>query len=452
MGKLFGTDGIRGVANEYPITSEMAVFVGKAVATFFNSSPEKKGKIVIGKDTRLSGDMLCAALAAGISAVGADAIQLGTIPTPAVALLTRTQKADGGIVVSASHNPYFDNGIKVFGPDGCKLSDAEEAELESILIEKDWQALCSNIRDVGKNKSYDNATDEYVSYLLNSVPNNFSLNGMNIVLDCANGATYKAALKLYESLGADIQALFIRPDGKNINDQCGSQHPEVVAKTILETKANIGLAFDGDGDRLIAVDEKGEVLTGDQIIAVCANHMKIQGTLKNNAVVTTIMSNLGFKISLESLGIKHFASDVGDRHVFQMMKKEGAVLGGEDSGHMIFLNHHTTGDGLLSSLQLLLALKDASEPLSELKKVMTVYPQELINVEVSSKPEIKDVAPIKNTIDEVETELGDKGRVLVRYSGTQPVCRVMVEGPTKEKTMACCEKIAHAVNDAIGVD
>lgn len=451
MGKLFGTDGIRGVANEYPITSDMAVSVGKAVASYFKKSSDTKGKILIGQDTRLSGDMLAAALSAGITASGSDAIQLGIVPTPTVALLTRTEKADAGIVVSASHNPYYDNGIKVFGPDGCKLSDQQEAELEATLLGNDWEAFCKNIRDIGLNKLSELATDEYVTFLLKSVPDNFSLNGMSIILDCANGATYRAAPKIYGRLGANVQSLFVTPNGKNINDQCGSQHPETLSETVLEKKAEVGLAFDGDGDRLIAVDEKGQVLTGDQIIAICAKHMKEQGILVKNTVVTTVMSNLGFKSSLGALGIKHMEADVGDRNVFQMMKKEGAVLGGEDSGHMIFLNHHTTGDGLLSSLQLLTALKDSSKPLSELKKVMTVYPQELMNVEVSHKLEIRNIPEVQAVIAKVEGELGDEGRVLVRYSGTQPICRVMVEGPTKEKTKECCGRIADAVKSLIGV-
>ncbi len=450
MGKLFGTDGIRGVANEYPMTAEVALSVGKAVVSFFRNSQGEKPRIVIGKDTRVSGSMITASLAAGITAMGGDALLAGVIPTPAVSYLVKNINAVAGIVVSASHNPYHDNGIKVFGPDGCKLTVEKENELEARLLETDWAAECKSVRNVGKISHVPNAIKNYVDFLLGSLPNGFSLYGMTVVLDCANGATHKAAPEVYRQLGAIVQVLHDQPNGMNINENCGSQHPESVKDAVLKTKASIGLAFDGDGDRLIAVDEKGEVLSGDQIIAVCARHMKDKGELANNMVVTTVMSNMGLKLCLEDLRIQHETSDVGDRHVFEKMRHAGAMLGGEDSGHLLFLNHHTTGDGLLSSLQLLSVLKETSMSLSELKKVMTVLPQQLINVSVSDKPPLSTVDEVQTMIDEVENELAGKGRVLVRYSGTQPMCRIMVEGPTVEITKAYCEKIAGIVEKVLG--
>lgn len=446
---LFGTDGIRGVANEYPVTVEMAVSVGKAVASFFNTD-DRRHNIIIGKDTRVSGDMLAAALAAGVCAMGSNAVMAGCLPTPAIAYLTRSSKAVAGIVVSASHNPYYDNGIKVFGPNGYKLSDQAEAELEISLLENDWDNLCSGINMPGELCFETNAEDRYIGFLLKSLPENFSLSGVRVAIDCANGATYEIAPALFKKTGAEVQALFVEPDGMNINEKCGSQHPEMLSRRVVETGSAVGLAFDGDGDRLIAVDEKGEILTGDQIISICAKWMKEKGVLKKDQVVTTVMSNLGLKRSMKQLGVTHLEAEVGDRYVLEKMIASGSVLGGEDSGHIIFLNHHTTGDGLLAALQLLHVMKETSSPLSELKKAMVVYPQVLINVPVMEKPELELVPEIRRAIKETESDLGTGGRVLVRYSGTQPVCRVMVEGPTEAETEAYCMKIADAVQKSIG--
>ena len=447
--KLFGTDGIRGVANEYPMTVEMAVSIGKAVASFF-STDGRHHNIIIGKDTRISGDMLVAALAAGVCAMGNNAVLMGCMPTPAVAYLARSSKAVAGIVVSASHNPYYDNGVKVFGPNGYKLSEQAEADLEMSLLENDWERICSDIQDPGGLHYAATAGERYLEFLLKSLPENYSLQGIRVILDCAHGATYEIAPKLFQKLGAETEALFVEPTGLNINEKCGSQHPEMLARRVVETGSAIGLAFDGDGDRLIAVDEKGEVLTGDQIIAICAKWMKEKGDLKNDQVVTTSMSNLGLKRSLKQMGIVHMEAEVGDRYVLEKMISSGSVLGGEDSGHIIFLNHHTTGDGLLAALQLLRIMSETSIPLSELKTVMTVYPQVLINVPVKEKPDMELIPEIRNAIEETQDDLGDSGRVLVRYSGTQPICRVMVEGPTEAETEAYCLKIADAVQISIG--
>ncbi len=446
---LFGTDGIRGVANEYPMTVEMAVSVGKAVASFFNAD-DRRHSVIIGKDTRVSGDMFAAALGAGVCSMGSDAVLVGCIPTPAVAYLTRSSKAVAGIVISASHNPYYDNGIKVFGPNGYKLSDQAEAELEISLLENDWEDICSRVQTPGTIKFEENARERYVEFLLESLSENCSFQGLRVVIDCANGATHEVAPMLFEKLGAETKALFVEPDGININEKCGSQHPEMLARRVIETGSAVGLAFDGDGDRLIAVDEKGEILTGDQIITICAKWMKEKGLLKKDQVVTTVMSNLGLKLSMKQLGITHLESDVGDRYVLEKMISSGSILGGEDSGHIISLNHHTTGDGMMAALQLLSVMSETSSPLSELKKAMVVYPQVLINVPVTEKPDLEEIPEIREAIDETENGLGEGGRVLVRYSGTQPICRVMVEGPTEEETEMYCTKIANAVQNSIG--
>jgi phosphoglucosamine mutase len=447
--KLFGTDGIRGLANEYPMTVEMAVSVGKAVASFF-STEGRACSIIIGKDTRVSGDMISAALAAGVCAMGCDAVMVGCLPTPAIAYLTRSSKAGAGIVVSASHNPYHDNGIKVFGPNGYKLSDEAEADLEMSLLEQDWERSCCDIREPGVIYSGEDAEANYLEYLLKSLPDGFSMDGLGVVLDCANGATHEVAPKVFEQIGAKTAVLFAEPDGLNINEKCGSQHPEALAGKVVETGSAVGLAFDGDGDRLIAVDEKGEVLTGDQIIAICAKWMKDAEELTHSQVVTTVMSNLGLKRSLEEMGVKHFAAGVGDRLVLEKMIATGTILGGEDSGHILFLNHHTTGDGILAAMQLLRVMKDSGKPLSELKNVMSVYPQILINVPVSRKPDLDTIPELKQAVSETENDLGANGRVLVRYSGTEPICRVMVEGPTPAETEAYANKIADAVMESIG--
>lgn len=447
--KLFGTDGIRGMANKYPMTVEMALTVGKSVASFFNDTGGADS-IVIGKDTRVSGDMISAALAAGVCAMGFKAIMVGCIPTPAVACLTRSLKAGAGIVVSASHNPYSDNGIKIFGPNGYKLSEEVEAKLEMSLLEEDWEHRSCDIKEPGVVLVETEAASSYLSFLLNCLPDSFSLEGMQVVIDCANGATHHVAPTLFEKLGAGTRIMFSRPDGININERCGSQHPQALAGEVVESGSAVGLAFDGDGDRLTAVDETGEVLTGDQIIAICAKWLHENNELANKQVVTTIMSNIGLKNALSEMGVNHVSSGVGDRLVLEKMIATGAVLGGEDSGHILFLNHHTTGDGILAALKLLQVMQETGLPLSKLKDVMTVYPQVLVNVPVSEKPSIEDVPEIKQAISKTEDRLGANGRVLVRYSGTEPICRVMVEGQTASETSIFANAIADIIKECIG--
>ena len=450
MRKLFGTDGIRGVANEYPMTSELAMKVGKAVASIFKKHNIDRSKIVIGKDTRLSGDMLEHAITSGICAMGVDVYLVGILPTPGIAYLTASTGANAGIVISASHNPFYDNGIKIFKDDGFKLSDEKEAEIEQLVLNENLNLWTRVVRDTGRVYAMADSGKSYANFLEQTVPGKNYFKGLKIVMDCSNGATFDLAPKIFTMLGADVDALFVRPDGKNINDNCGSQNPEVLRKNVVNNGADIGLAFDGDGDRLVAVDEKGGVATGDQIIAICARYMKQTATLKGNCVVSTVMSNLGLHLSLKEMGIEHIISKVGDRRVVEKMISSGAVLGGEDSGHMIFLDHHTTGDGILTALRLIEIVQAESKPLSELRKIMTVFPQILINVEVSHKPDIEAVPDIKDAMRSVQRRLANEGRVLVRYSGTEPLCRVMVEGPNIDKTRIYCQELADVIKDTLG--
>ncbi|NNG00734.1 MAG: phosphoglucosamine mutase [Desulfobacteraceae bacterium] len=448
MGKLFGTDGIRGKANTYPMTVEMALIAGKAVASYFRKI-DAPPKIVIGRDTRLSGDMIEGALVAGICANGGEILRAGVIPTPGVAFLCRHMNASAGIVISASHNPYTDNGIKLFSGNGSKLPDEVEAAIESMIVSMPNPTGHAGTDRIGRAGYLHHAIDHYIDFLTQIPPASFDLSNLKIVLDCANGATFKVAPRLFRDLGAEVISLFVDPDGQNINAGCGSQHPEPLAKAVVEHRADVGLAFDGDGDRLISVDENGRVLSGDQILAVCANHMKNTGTLDNNLVVSTVMSNIGFRKALKQVGIQHRITGVGDRYVLAEMRETGAVLGGEDSGHIIFLNHHSTGDGIIAGLKLVEVMLQSGRTLSELAEVMQVFPQALINVEVSQKPDIENIPRIKNKIDSVEKQLGGMGRVLVRYSGTQDICRVMVEGPSRNDTDKYAGQIAEAIRQML---
>jgi len=453
MGKLFGTDGVRGMANEGNMTAEMVLQVGRATAYTCREHHAEKGtrpRIIIGKDTRLSGYMLENALTAGITSMGVDVLLLGPIPTPAVAFITQSMRADAGIVISASHNPYFDNGIKIFARTGYKLPDEMEAEIEDLVLSGRINDIRPVAQEVGKAKRIDDAMGRYIEFCKNTFPDDMTLDGMKVVLDCSNGATYKCAPLIFSELGAEVTTIHANPNGMNINDDCGSQHTQDLCAKLKDVAADVGLAFDGDGDRLIAVDETGKELTGDQIIAICTKHYKENGLLENNLVVGTVMSNIGFHVALRELGIETDVSDVGDRYVLELMRKREAVLGGEDSGHIIFHNFHTTGDGIVSALQLLAIMHKTGSKLSELANVMKVFPQVLINLDVAEKPPISEIEKLQKAIAEAEAELGDKGRVLIRYSGTQPLCRVMVEGPTEELTKKIADHLANVVKDTIG--
>jgi phosphoglucosamine mutase len=444
LGKLFGTDGIRGIANEYPMTAEMALNIGRATAHLF----KQKGhvaKVIVGKDTRISGYMFESALISGICSMGVNSIMVGVMPTPGIAFLTSSMRADAGIVISASHNPFRDNGIKIFFSLGFKLPDEKELAIENFIFANGKDKDRPAPGDLGKVNRLDDARGRYIVFLKHTFPKEYTLEGMRIVLDCANGATYRIAPETFFELGAQVITLFDHPDGVNINVNCGSQHPEKLAHEVVKRKADVGFAFDGDGDRVIAVDERGAVLTGDQILAICASMMKKAGTLTNNLVVRTVMSNIGLGIALHEMGIDSVMANVGDRSVLEEMRAKGAAIGGEDSGHLIFLPHHTTGDGIITALQVLTAMKRERKPLSELAKGMTVFPQVLINIDVKVRPDLSTVPEIVGAIKDAEDALGNRGRVLVRYSGTQNMCRVMVEGPTKEETVKHCERIADAV-------
>ncbi len=453
MGKIFGTDGVRDMANMGNMTAEQALEIGRAVAYVCKEYHREKGtrpRIVISKDTRLSGYMLETALTAGVCSVGVDAILLGPLPTPGLAFITQDMRADAGIMITASHNPYHDNGIKIFSRTGNKLPDAEEAEMETLINSHKLRDVRSTEDDIGKAKRIEDAIGRYIVFCKNTFPENMTLDGMKIVLDCANGASYKVAPIIFSELGADVSAIHVSPNGMNINENCGSQYTDDLKAKVLETGAEVGLAFDGDADRLIVVDEKGDELSGDQIIAICAKQYKERGLLKNNEVVATVMSNFGFFAAMKEMGIETAVTDVGDRYVLERMLKDDAVLGGEASGHVIFHNHHTTGDGIIAALQLLSIMRETGKPLSELGKVMKIFPQKLINIDVKEKPPVEEIAGLPEAVKKAEEELADKGRVLIRYSGTQHMCRVMVEGPTEEMTNRIAEELADVVKKCIG--
>ena len=449
MGRLFGTDGIRGEANRHPMDAAIAFRVGQAVAKFFKKE-EHRTKVVIGKDTRISGYMLESSLEAGISSMGGVSYLVRVLPTPGIAFISQSMRADAGIVISASHNPYQDNGIKIFSGDGFKLSDKQEDIIEELMLGGKLPGMVPPPNEMGRSYRMEDAPGRYIVFLKNSFPRDLSMEGMKIVLDTANGATYRVAPAAFAELGADLEVIHNNPNGLNINDNCGSQYTQDLEKRVLETGAALGLAFDGDGDRLIAVDEKGRTITGDQILIICARMLKEQGKLKNDLLVSTVMSNLGLSIACRKYGFKHHASKVGDRYVLEDMQRLGAVIGGEESGHLIFLNHHTTGDGIIAALQLIAAMIRGNKTLSELANMMDIFPQKLINVEVKSKPDISTVPKVVEAIKQVEAELGDQGRVLVRYSGTQNACRVMVEGPSDDVTEKYCGQIADVVRNALG--
>ena len=448
MGKLFGTDGIRGEANRHPMDATMAFSVGQAIVHVLKKENHQT-RVIIGKDTRISGYMLESALESGITSMGGISYLVGVLPTPGIACIAQSMRADAGIVISAPHNPYQDNGIKIFSGNGFKLSDAQEEVLEALILGGKLPEMVPPAKDMGHAYRIVDVHGRYNDFIKHSFPRELSMEGMKIVLDVANGATYKIAPEVFTELGADLQVIHNNPTGLNINENCGSQHTQDLRKKVLETGSVVGLAFDGDGDRLIAVDEKGHELTGDQILIICAKSLKEKGQLRNDLVVSTIMSNLGLTVACKKYGFKHHASKVGDRYVLEDMQKLGSIIGGEESGHLIFLNHHTTGDGIISAIQLISAMISTGKPLSELATMMDVYPQKLINVEVNNKPDISTVPQIVEAKIQVEAELGDQGRVLIRYSGTQNLCRVMVEGPTDDLTERYCKQMAEVVKKAL---
>jgi len=450
MGRiLFGTDGIRGIANQYPITPEVMIRLGRSIVDSLPGNSDKK-RIIIGKDTRISGNMIESAIAAGICSANGDAFLAGVIPTPGIAHLTAADGYDAGIVISASHNPYYDNGIKIFNRQGFKLSDELEQNIEDKVLDDSLLSNSLISKNIGIISTIEDAGARYIHFLKNTLPTGCSFAGLKVILDCSNGAAYHIAPLVFASLGADMEVIFAVPDGHNINDGCGSQHTEILQKMVKEKKAHIGLAFDGDADRLIAVDEQGRKVTGDQILAICAKYLKENGKLPNNLAVSTVMSNVGLHQVFKEMGIRHIIADVGDRYVLEQMMAHQAVIGGEDSGHMIFLDHHTSGDGILTAIRLMEVMQKTARPLSDLAGIMQVYPQVLLNVKVRERVDIESVPEIVAAIQKVEGQLGDRGRVLVRYSGTQPLCRVMVEGPDANDTNRFCRDIADVIQQHLG--
>jgi phosphoglucosamine mutase len=428
MGKLFGTDGIRGLANEFPMTTDLALKVGCGAAHIFKSR-HRRPKIIIGKDTRLSGYMIEYAITAGICSMGVDALLVGPLPTPGIAFITGSMRADAGIVISASHNPHEYNGIKIFGSDGYKLPDDMERYMEEIIDSGEIERLQRPLAaDIGRARRIDDAQGRYIVYLKNTFPRAQTLEGVKLVIDCAHGAAYRVAPTVFEELGADVILTGDRPNGRNINKECGALHPEHMAALVREHGAQAGFALDGDADRVIFADEKGEILDGDQLMAICATHYLKHGILKEKTVVATIMSNLGFEVALQRQGATLERTPVGDRYVVEGMRQQDFNLGGEQSGHLIFLDHSTTGDGILSALQILAVMLTENRPLSELRTVMERYPQRLINVPVAQGKHMDGIPELKTLQQLLCERLGSEGRMVIRPSGTEPVIRVMVEG------------------------
>jgi phosphoglucosamine mutase len=444
MRKLFGTDGIRGVANVHPMTTEMAMQVGRGVAFVFKNE-NRRHRIVIGKDTRLSGYMLENALVAGICSMGVDVLLVGPLPTPGIAFITVSMRADAGIVISASHNPFQDNGIKIFSRDGFKLPDRLENQIEELISSDRIASLRPTAKEVGKAFRIDDAVGRYVVYLKNSFPREYTLEGMKIVLDCAHGASYRAAPAVFEELGAKVIALGVEPDGENINHRCGSLHPRVVTQAVKKFGADIGISLDGDADRAIFSDEKGNVVDGDQIMAFCARDLRQANRLKKNTLVATVMSNLQLDLTLRDLGIRVVRTQVGDRYVAEEMSRHGYNFGGEQSGHLIFLDYNTTGDGVLSALQVLAVMKREGKKLSELASILTPFPQVLLNVPVGHKKDPHQVPEVASRVKKIQKKLGEKGRILVRPSGTESLIRVMVEGEKAKEIRGYAEEIARCV-------
>ena len=432
------------------MTVEIALALGRAAGKIFRT---RKGKhrVVIGKDTRLSCYMFENALIAGLCSMGVDTLMVGPLPTPGVAFITRAYRADAGIVISASHNPFYDNGIKFFSPEGFKLPDSWEKEMESLITTQDFEDCLPADDEVGRNTKIIDADGRYIEYTKATFPRKLSLKNMKIALDCANGASYKVAPLVFRELDAEVFVYGNTPNGLNINENCGSLHPETIMKAVIDHHADVGIALDGDADRVVMVDENAQIVDGDTILAICARDMFQKGLLRHNKVVTTVMSNLGFIKAMEQLGIEVIKSQVGDRYVIQDMLKHDANLGGEQSGHMIFLDHNTTGDGVVCALQVLRIMSETGLRLSDLTTIFKKYPQAIINVKISSKKPLDNLPLVKDAISNVEKMLSDSGRVLVRYSGTENICRVMVEGPKYKQVQQMALTIASAVQNEIGI-
>ncbi|MGB9748972.1 MAG: phosphoglucosamine mutase [Candidatus Woesearchaeota archaeon] len=455
MRKLFGTDGIRGIGNLYPLEPEFVVRIGKAIGIHFKKQNEKnwnskKTTVVIGKDTRISGYLIENALVSGLCSAGVNCYLVGPLPTPAISHLVRSFAANAGIMISASHNPAIDNGIKIFDENGFKLNDQEEEEIERIIFSEEVQKLRITGAEIGKARRIDDARGRYIEFAKASI-NNQSLKGLKVVLDCANGAAYSVTPRIISELGAEVIVLNDNPNGLNINKNCGALHPEVIKRAVKEENADVGIALDGDADRVIMVDENGSEIDGDHIMLMCALELKGKKQLKKDTVVATVMSNFGLELALKKAGIKLVRTDVGDRYVVDEMKKNNFNFGGEQSGHIIFLDYTTTGDGTIAALQVLRIMKETGKKLSELSKLLEKKPQFLFNVEVREKKPLHETKETHKKIKEVEEMLKDNGRILVRYSGTQNVLRIMIEGDNHEKIKKLGQEIVNIAEKELGM-
>lgn len=441
---LFGTDGVRGVANVHPMTAEVALQLGRALAYVIKYGPGRH-RIVVGKDTRLSGYLLEYAITAGICSMGVDVLLLGPLPTPGIAYITSSMRADAGVVISASHNPYQDNGIKFFSGDGFKLPDEIEAHIENLMTDADVDGARPTALEIGQAFRIDDARGRYISFLKSTFPKELELDGLKIVLDCAHGATYRVAPEVFSELGADIIPIGVRPNGKNINHRCGATYPEAMATLVKRHRADLGIAFDGDGDRCIMVDHTGRLVDGDHLLGICALDMLRRQKLPKKTVVGTVMSNLGLEVALKGHGLKLMRAPVGDRYVLEVMKKGNFVLGGEQSGHLVFLNYSTTGDGILTALRLLAVMVREGKPLAELAGFMEDYPQVLINLMVKERKDLNRLPQVRQALAEAERRLGPQGRLLVRYSGTEPKLRIMTEGEDQQQIVQVAQDLAQTL-------
>ncbi|MBT4760965.1 MAG: phosphoglucosamine mutase [Bdellovibrionaceae bacterium] len=454
--KLFGTDGIRGTSNKYPMTPDLALKVGQAMGYLLRRQPTRRGgksgkkTVLIGKDTRLSGYMLEQALSSGLNSMGVRVQLVGPLPTPGIGFLAQNMRADAGIVLSASHNAFYDNGIKIFGFDGFKIPDEMEKEIERLVFEDKLNQHLVEPTKIGRTRRIDDAEGRYVVYAKNTLPLDLGLDGLRIVLDCANGASYKVAPAIFQELGAEVIILGNQPNGYNINDKTGALYPGKTCEAVKKYRADVGITLDGDADRVIMVDDNGAVVNGDHILAICALHLKKENQLKNNTVVATQMSNVGLDNAMKSNGIKVVRTNVGDKHVVECMRKNNYSLGGEQSGHIIFMNHSTTGDGCVAALNVLAVMLREGKKLSELRADFKDMPQVLINTRVSERADLETVKGYKELIASIEKKLGNSGRIFVRFSGTEPLVRVLVEGTDKKLISEYAESVAELLQRALG--
>jgi phosphoglucosamine mutase len=447
--RLFGTDGVRGRANEHPMTAEVALALGQAIAHVLRVPGAERRRIIIGKDTRLSGYVFEDALAAGICTMGVDVIQVGPMPTPGMAFLTQDMRCHAGVMISASHNAYEDNGIKFFSGDGCKLPDAIETRIESLIASGELATLRAPANEIGQARRIDDAEGRYVVFLKKTLPPGFSLEGLRVVLDCANGAGYKVGPTVLAELGAEVFALGVEPNGRNINNGCGALFPERTVAKVREVRADVGIALDGDADRAVLVDEQGEILDGDELLALFTRDLIERGALRGDQVVGTVMSNLGLEHALTAMGTQLLRTSVGDRYVVEAMRKEGCNLGGEQSGHLVFLDHNTTGDALVTALQALAIMRRKGGRLSELAEAFERFPQTLVSVPIAAKRPIEELPKVMEALERIEAEFEGRGRVVIRYSGTEPKARIMVEGDDASRVSEVAAELADELRYAL---